>query len=910
MRAFDRSPASRLLAFCLVTCAGTAIAADRLSVDLGQDTGPFHGGASGSLYGLYDARLPFPNLVEGIGLRSVATKAQDGLQHPGADALEVIRSIATGSGGDTYIYMTDIHRGFPYRWTQGDCARSVARYLDEIARQVEQIKALPAQYRQHVVFVPFNEPEGNMFAKAAAPGQAGPDSCNGADWRSDPSAYFDAWDRAWRRIRAILPDARIAGPNTSILYDQNKGFLQHALRAGTLPDVVTWHELSNPASLTRSVARFRGWEQELFAGTALAGRHLPINIDEYAFNYHTSVPGQIVQWAAAIEAAKVDADLAYWNIDGNLSDSAVQANRGNGQWWLLNAYAAMRGMRTVAVTPPHPGQDDSLQAVAAFDPQQLQARVLFGGGSGPATLSLIHIPHAGFGAQARVVVREIPWTGQLGDAAAPRLVADVQVPVVADRIDLQFGHGALPALAAESAYSLVVMPGMHGGPAQPPALRWQRQYEAEDAAHHGSGYERRGPEGSPQALDRFFTSGRYAVGGFASDRDVRLDFPIEVPQDGVYDLRILANSFNQDPLVAALGPTNVFVRLDGDAASEREVMLPLGYKPVVWDHADLRIALRAGRHVLSIASASADGRRHTRGNALIDRIGLSLPDPASDTQVYEAELAALAGGAQARYDRDDVSGAGAVALPAGATATFWVYAPQAGMTPLSLDLATPGALSLAVNGHPLQAPAQRVFLMGGINKIVVGGSAERPLLDRLRVGPGAVLGPRYEAEQATLAGTAHRTKATLASGGEAVTGIGGEPGNGNTLTFASVTVERTGPYMLTLRYANDEQSKASHYNPDPLARIGRIRVNGAPPILASFPHSFHRNNWWELSVPVELHAGRNRIQISGEEVPDADGIHYISQRAPDILLRSRDAPDIDWIAVTPLQDDTAALAPR
>ncbi|MET0549240.1 MAG: hypothetical protein ABW002_08225 [Xanthomonas sp.] len=580
------------------------------------------------------------------------------------------------------------------------------------------------------------------------------------------------------------------------------------------------------------------------------------------------------------------------------------------EWWLLNAYAAMRGMRTVAVTPPHPGQDDSLQAVAAFDPRQTQARVLFGGGSGPATLSLTHLPRAGFGAHARVVVREIPWTGQLGDAAAPRLLADVQVPVVADRIDLHFGRGALPALAAESAYSLVVMPGTHGGPARAPALRWQRHYEAEDAAHHGSGYVRRGPEGSPQALDRFFTSGRYAVGGFASENDLRLDFAIAVPQDGQYDLRILANGFNQDPLVAALGPTNVFVRIDGDPASEREVMLPLGYKPVVWDHADLRIGLRAGRHVLSIASTSADGRRHTHGNALIDRITLSLPDPASDTQVYEAELATLEGGAQARYDRDDVSGAGSVVLPAGASATFWVYAPQEGLTPLSVDLATPGALSIAVNGHSLQSPAQAVFLMGGINKIVVGGSAERPVLDRLRVGPGAALGPRYEAEQATIAGSAQRTQATLANGGEAVTGIGGEPGNGNTLTFASVMVERAGAYMLTLRYANDEQSKASHYNPDPLARIGRIRVNGAPALLATFPHSFHRNTWWELSVPVTLHAGRNRIQLSGEEVPDADGVHYLSQRVPDILLRSRYAPDIDWIAVTPLQGDAPPLAPR
>ena len=35
-------------------------ASERLSVDLSSDTGTFHGGASGTLYGLYDSRLPHP----------------------------------------------------------------------------------------------------------------------------------------------------------------------------------------------------------------------------------------------------------------------------------------------------------------------------------------------------------------------------------------------------------------------------------------------------------------------------------------------------------------------------------------------------------------------------------------------------------------------------------------------------------------------------------------------------------------------------------------------------------------------------------------------------------------------------------------------------------------------------------
>ena len=501
--------------------------ADRLTVDLGSDTGPYHGGASGTLYGLYDARLPFPNLIEGIGLRTVSTKAQDGPQHPGADALEVAGLLADASGGDTYIYMTDIHRYFPYKWKTGDCAASVAAYLDKLRAQVDQVRTLDKRYRDRIVFVPFNEPEGNMFG-------TGPESCNGVAWQKDHTVFFDTWDRAFRLIRSLIPDARIAGPNTSILFAEDRDFLVHAVKAGTLPDIFTWHELSDPSAVRASVTRYRQWEDEVFAGTPHQGRHLPININEYAYNYHTSVPGQMIQWIAAIEEMKVDADIAYWNIDGNLSDSAVQANRGNGQWWLLNAYAGMTG-HTLAVTPPHPGKSYTLQGVATLDPAKAQARVILGGAGGGSTVALAKIPAATFGDRVRVLVREIGWSGQLGDAAPPRPVADLTLPVSDGRVDLVFGRGPLPLLSEESAYELIVSPGANGGPALPDPVTWRQDYEAEKAAQRGSGLSVRGPEGSPEALDRFYTSGRYSVAGLATGHDAGLDFTVDLPRDGTYD---------------------------------------------------------------------------------------------------------------------------------------------------------------------------------------------------------------------------------------------------------------------------------------------------------------------------------------------------------------------------------------
>ncbi|MEH3104977.1 MAG: cellulosome protein [Sphingomonas phyllosphaerae] len=848
----------RALAFAalLATTAGPALAQDapeRLTVDMGSDTGAFHGGASGTLYGLYDARLPHPNLLEGIKLRTVSTKAQDGPQHPGADALEVSTLLTDASGGDTYIYMTDIFREFPYKWKSGDCAQSVTNYIEVLKRQAAQVRALLPRYRDRIVFVPFNEPDGNMFSADAK-------SCTGVSWLKQPAVFLDAWDRAVRALRQAAPGTRIAGPNTSILFDQVEGFLRHAIAADTMPDVVTWHELSDPATVRTSVRKYRAWEDRLFAGTKWQGRHLPVNINEYAYNYHTSVPGQMIQWVAAIEDAKVDADIAYWNIDGNLSDSAVQANRGNGQWWLLNAYATMSG-HTLAVTPPHRDQSYTLQGVATLDPARRQARVLLGGKSGAATVTLTNVP-ALFGAAAQVRVREIAWTGQLGDATPPVIVADQRVRVTNGAIALSFGRGDLPALREESAYELVVTPAGTALPA-PPAP-WRQDYEAETATRRGSGLKVRGPEGSPKDVSRFHTSGGYSVEGFAGGNDAALDFAVQVPRAGRYALRVLASTFNKDPLAEAQGATNVFLRVDGKEVGE--LYLPLGYKPAVLDHADIELTLGAGRHVVTLATRSRDGRARTQGNALVDRITLTEAVGLA-AQVYDARDA----------KRD------------GAAATYWVYAATDGPA----RLATAGGRVLRVNGRTVRG--DRAFLLGGINKVEVAGDSG------LTVTPTPSVGAQhYEAEAAQVAGHARVAAASRASGGRAVFDIGGAPGNGNTLTFPDVRVARAGTYALTLRFSNDEQSKATHYNPDPLARVARIAVNGAVPVLATFPNSFHRNNWWEMTVPVTLRAGRNTVRIAGEEQPNWDGKSYASQVWPDVLLRSRFAPNIDRITVTPM----------
>lgn len=849
-----------------------AAARETLTVDLGAETGPFHGGASGTLYGVYGDGVPSRNLIEGMGLRTVSTKAQDGVQHPGADALEILPSFVAAGGKEIYVYVPDIYRGFPYEWPGDTGPQRVADLKEQVRRQVELALAAGA-LRSHLVYVPFNEPEGNMFGD-------GEFSHDGVSWRTRPDAFFAAWREVHHLIRELDPEARIAGPNTCLLYDEVKDFLEFAKAQDVLPDVVTWHELSSPGEVRGAVAKYRELERELGIGP------LPVNINEYAHNYHLSVPGQMIQWIAAIEESKVDADMAYWNIAGNLNDSAVGANRANGQWWLFHAYGTLTG-DTVQVTAPHPDVQYTLQGVAVLDRERRQARVLFGGSGGAAEIAVTNVDPDLFGTTLHARLEEIPWTGQLGASAQPLRLKDVELPVVDGRVSLP-----LAGLDEMSAYRLTLSPGGNGANLLPPSVGWRRSYEAEDAVYTGGGYSKNGPEGSPDDVGKFATSGGYHVGGLRTGSDGVLSFDVEVPSDGTYDVRIFANSYNKADLVRELGPTNVFLRVDGGQA--RELLLPVGYQWAVWGRTATRVELTEGRHTLTLAAHDPE-LGATRGDAVVDRLDLALREGES-AAVYDAEYASLGPGARVDHTRPGASGPGAVVLTEGATVTFWVHAEAAGEVGLTVDQLDSGQGVLTVNGEEVGDLATgAVHLSAGVNRLTVTATSDHLTVDRVQIAPGQGQLPTttYPAEDGALTGTARVTGAhPYATGGKAVDGVGAGPGNALTLT---VTAERAGRHALTLRYSNGEQAPSTHYNPDPICRHADLSVNGAQPQRVLFPTTFHFNNFDDLTVPVTLRQGTNTLTFTSAELPDRDGQSYNIYGQ-----RSAYAPVLDNVTVTPL----------
>ncbi|RUR03107.1 LamG-like jellyroll fold domain-containing protein [Labedella endophytica] len=897
---WDEVPADSYAQSGVFTVAGRAADVDvtaevtvnrgEVRIDMAENTGDVYGGASGVLYGLYGDGMPTSNLVEGMDVRTVATKAQDGGQHPGSDALEILPTL-TATGGDVYLRITDYYRGFPYQWPGDTPEEKLADYRAVLDEQLAMIETIPAEQREHLVIEPFNEPEGNMFG-------TGEWSLDGTSWLEDPTDYFAAWDSTYERIKEVFPDMRIAGPGTSILYSQLQGYLDHVIEADTVPDIITWHELSDPASIRTSVDRYRGWEATAFEGTSFEGTELPININEYAFNYHTSVPGQMIQWISAIEETKIDAMIAFWNINGNLADSAVQQNRANGQWWLYNSYAQMSG-HTVELTAPSPGESYTLQGVSSLDEEKEISRTIIGGADGAAPVDLVNIPSDVFGDTARVQVREIPWTGQLGDSEQPIVLSDRVVDVASGALTVDFGSDGLPALTESSAYEILISPG-DGAEATAATPAWNASFEAEDAAYTGSGYTRNGPEGSPNDVSKFYTSGGYNVGGLRTGSNGELAFTVDVPETGAYDLSVFANSLNTYEAIEENGPTNVFMTVDGGA--EQELFLPLAYKWVVWDHADTTVQLEAGRHTITLAATSLDGSRTTQGDALIDRITLERSAPDDAVTDYEAEYA----------DHTGTPTATGVDLAADQSATFWVYG--AADAEATLEVLGSGTGTVAVNDEAVldldAATEVAVHLEGGVNKIVVSGEAEIDLL-RVAASQEKLAVTEYQAEDAELSGTAAPVDLGLAEGGLAVDGIGGDPGNDNAATF-TVEAASAGKHAVVVRFSNPEQVPATHYNPNPMARHADISVNGGAAERVLFVPTFHENNFWERTLVFDLEEGENTIRFSAEEQPNFDGVTYAQENFPGIPLRADTAPILDRISVSALAaaiDDSVVVPP-
>ncbi len=399
-------------------------AATTLVVNAASTLRPVTHVATGSLYGLADASTPADSLVTPLKPNTFVQMAPGGAQlpngepKPAGDAL-VVASKAAQAGAKVVVRMPDWYPNFPYKWV------SWSDWLSAVDKQVASVKSSGAT--NIAAYELWNEPDWT--------------------WNTSAAGAFDAgWATTYKEVRAKDANTPVQGPSYSA-WNQSwmSTFLTDAKASGTLPDIVSWHELQGSQGIAAHVAAYRALEASL----GISSR--PISIEEYGTTSEVGVPGQLVGYVAKFERAGVhDAELAFWNHYGTLGDTLTDTGGSpNASYWLYKWYGDLSGTMLTTTPPAQTGVDGA----AALTGDGKQISVVFGGGVGSTAVQVNGLGSlSGFGSTVHVKLEYTPSKGRTTGVAAPVTVSDTTYTVANGSISVPV------AMNASDGYHLVVTP--------------------------------------------------------------------------------------------------------------------------------------------------------------------------------------------------------------------------------------------------------------------------------------------------------------------------------------------------------------------------------------------------------------------------------------------------------------------
>ena len=404
--------------------SSAASAATTLVVDANQPFRTVTHVASGGLYGLDTASVPADSLVEPLHPNTFVQMAPGGKQlpngesAPGGDAL-VVAPEAAAAGAKVVVRMPDWYPNFPYQWV------SWSNWLSAVDTQV---KAVVASGDSNIsAFELWNEPDWT--------------------WNTSAAGSFDAgWARTFNEVRADDSSAVIQGPSFSAWNSSwMTTFLTDAKASGTLPNIISWHELSGQANIAADVAAYRALEKSLGIGP------LPIAIEEYGETGEVGVPGSLVGYIAKFERAGVtNAELAFWNHYGTLGDTLTDTGGSpNAAYWLYRWYGSMTGNMVTTVPPAQTGLDGAASVSSAGN----QVSVIFGGGSGSTAVTVNGLSSA-FGSTAHAVLEQTVSAGRTTAVVGPLIISDANYTVSNGSITVP-----VSSMNAANGYHLLITPG-------------------------------------------------------------------------------------------------------------------------------------------------------------------------------------------------------------------------------------------------------------------------------------------------------------------------------------------------------------------------------------------------------------------------------------------------------------------
>jgi hypothetical protein len=426
------------------------------TVDLADLRGPPVQRGAGILYGLTeDGANPPDHLLIGIGFRfNRAGGAQ--LDSPGgwvggsferrwASTLAQCRR-TTALGGTFIMLVHDLYGadgtaidrwpGDGGDWTDFDA------FLDKLIRQVRE-SGVDLQWDL------WNEPDLDLF------------------WARPQQQYLELWERAYRKVRAELPDAVIVGPSSSCEPSETSAwwtaYLDSIRDHAAVPDIVSWHEIEGLPHGQDAVAS-RVAAESMLAERGLEGR--PFQINEYGAPDQQN-PGQSAWYLARLERSQIDGLRANWGSGQGLHDTLAGLVVRTGQgysaladWFTYRAYASQVG-QTVRSRP-----GAQVDVFACLSGDRKVARLLVGNHGGLEGRVLIDV--AGIETTAiavdgplRVVVQHIPNNnGQPIDGLS--LVSDTTIAMPQSQLlTMSLDYSS----AKDAFFVTLAAPDPQGGPA-------------------------------------------------------------------------------------------------------------------------------------------------------------------------------------------------------------------------------------------------------------------------------------------------------------------------------------------------------------------------------------------------------------------------------------------------------------
>lgn len=800
----------------LVIIAGIGFAIIKvptLTIDFSQQS-KLTGRASGFLYGIAEDDVPTAEIVESIGINTLATKPAGGLQHPIGDVNQVAETFTEAGGEYLFIYTQDMYDTWYYQLDSLDA------YNERVRKTVTEMEN--SEYKDKLVYCIYNEMDNGQWF--------------GDHWvEENRYKFYDAWASTYKVVKDINPDAKIAGPgHCGYNYDWNKEFLKYCKNNNCMPDMFVWHELAGEPNYSIYWMEYRFNEFNEMCDELGVDR-IPICISEYGLMQTNGIPGESVKWISRLEASDVYGCVAYWRLANNLSEVVADDVTPNSNYWVYKFYADMKG-KELEVTEwdmfhsnignwlkgKYPLFNKGFIGMASFDETENKFYVMAGGSAENSKIKIENIDEKYFknGNKVTVKVTYVDFKGLGGAVYSPEECFTEIVKVSGNAIKF-----TLPCERETQSYFIEITP--YDNEEESENENRTLRFEAEDADYMDNTWV-------PEWISYASSKGLVVK---CLDKDSTIKFTVNVDKAGTYSLDfVYANGAVEAGRISA--KTQISVN-----GNDHFIKFPSTIKDEYMECVTISADLKKGKNNIYI-------------NVLNDAVlTLDFVDVTAQKFTDEVYCTPL----QSK-NADKVEN------------SYSVIVKEDGW--YDLMLTNYNNIQIFINGIESKNPfiyAEEytkqegngrllLYLHRGYSKVTLSDNTE---LVSVTVDPKA-----FESNSSVIAPADMRifNGATLeddenTSSGKRIGWIASD--KGSYATF-NVNVKEAGYYNFTIEYANNEEGGFHAYNVDLIERYITVSVNGENRGNYFFRSTYSWETYKTKTIVLYLQAGDNEIKFAND----------------------------------------------